>query len=31
LEIVLDHREVLAQLPGASLIALPGVEDPGPV
>ena len=31
LEIVLDHRDVLAQLPGASLIALPGAEEPAAV
>jgi GntR family transcriptional regulator of vanillate catabolism len=28
LEIVLEHREVLARLPGASLLALPAVDTP---
>jgi GntR family transcriptional regulator of vanillate catabolism len=31
LKIVLDHREVLARLPGASLIALPGAGEPAAV
>ena len=29
LEIVLEHREVLARLPGASLLTLPGAAEPG--